>query len=153
MAPRLALVLAAAALTLPGCGGDDRDAAAGDLVWTKDPLVFAPETLPDDRVLSGELRNDSLRRVELAAEDLRLVSADGDEVDGSAVFLDTYAHQLFPPTREPEGGIPEQELLRLGVKARIEPGETAPLTISWRQPSGAERPVRVDTGLGSLPVP
>lgn len=156
MRSRLALALAAAAALAPvACGGsgDGEAAAAGDLVWAKKPIVFVHQTLRNDRVLSGEVRNDSLRQVRIDAADLRLLTADGEEVDGSAVFLSTYAHQLFPPTRPPKGGIPEKELLRLGVKAKIDPGKTAPLTMSWRQKPGDDPPVRIDTGGGSLPIP
>lgn len=148
-------LVAAASLALTACGGSDQGEAnaAGDLVWAKKPIVFVHETLPNDRVLSGEVRNDSLRQVRIDAKDLRLLTADGEEVDGSAVFLQTYAHQLFPPTRPPKGGIPEKELLRLGIKAKIDPGKTAPLTMSWRQRRGEDPPVRIDTGTGSLPIP
>ena len=138
---------------LAGCGDGDGGESAGRLVWVGTPKVYRSKTLPNDRVLSGTVRNDSLRRVEIDTKDVRLVDRDGDRVGGTAVFLRTFAHQLFPPTREPAGGIPEQELLRLGVKAKLDPGKEAPLTVSWRISPGRERPVRVDTGQGSLPIP
>lgn len=151
---RGAIALAAAAAALAGCSGSGGGTAAGDLVWVGSPRVFTPPDLPGDRILSGRVRNDSLRRVDVTAKDLRLVDADGRAVEGSsAVFLATFAHQLFPPTREPPGGIPERELVRLGVKAKVEPGKEVPLTMSWRQRPGAKPPVRVDTGGGSLPLP
>lgn len=148
----LRAVALVALLALAGCGGED-EGAAGDLVWEKDPTVFTPPNLPNDRILSGRVKNDSLRTVEIDAADLRLVDAQGDRLDASAVFLETFAHQLFPPTREPAGGIPESELIRLGVKARMEPGAVVPLTMSWRQGEGVEAPVRIEAGGSSLPLP
>ena len=47
--------------------------------------------------------------------------------------------------------IPESEQLRIGLRARLKPGETAPLTVSWRQ-QGKKAAV-VDYGSGTLPVP
>lgn len=151
---RAAAVAAAVLLALTGCGGaDDGGSAGGDLVWAEEPRVFTPENLPRDRILSGEVRNDSLRRVEIDAAELRLLDPSGRRVKASAIFLNTYAHQLFPPTREPPGGIPEEELIRLGVKARIDPGKTVPLTVSWRQPRGDRAPVRIEAGGSSLALP
>jgi hypothetical protein len=100
----------------------------------------------------GRVRNDSLRRVNLAAKDLRLVADDGSTVEGSAVFLDTFLHGLYPPTREPRD-VSESELRRTGRLARIEPGKSVPLTVSWRLREGADRPVRIEYGGGSLPLP
>jgi hypothetical protein len=64
-----------------------------------------------------------------------------------------YIHQLYPPTRPPEGGLPESELERTGRKVRLEPGKTAPLSISWRVPPGEDAPVQIDYGSGWLPIP
>jgi hypothetical protein len=47
--------------------------------------------------------------------------------------------------------IPESEQLRVGLRARLEPGKTAPLTVSWR--GQGEPVVLVDYGGGALPVP
>ena len=148
----LGAVALAAALALTACGDDD-ERAAGDLVWVKDPILFTPPNLPDDRVLSGKVRNDSLERIEIDASDVRLLDAEGERLKANAVFLETFAHQLFPPTREPEGGIPEAELIRLGVKAKIDPGKDVPLTVSWRQGEGVEPPVRIEAGGSSLALP
>jgi hypothetical protein len=100
------------------------------------------------------VQNRSLEPLELSAQrDLRLVDRDGDRVPGSAIFLEGFAHGLYPSTRPPPGGVPEAELRRIGRKARIEPGKSAPLTVSWRQRPGSDPPVRINYGRGSLPVP
>ncbi|MDQ4025007.1 MAG: hypothetical protein M3217_05895 [Actinomycetota bacterium] len=151
-----ALVLGAAvavAAGVPlGCGGDD-ETGTGDLVWTKRPAVYRQPTLPRDRVLVGIVRNDSLRRIEIAAEDVRAVDRDGDALRGNATFVRGYIRPLYPPTRPPEGGLPESELERTGRKLRLEPGKTAPLSIAWRVPRGGDAPVQIDYGSGLLPIP
>ena len=77
---RALLVLALAPSALTGCGGGD-GSASGDLVWEKPPSVSTPETLPDDRVATGRIRNDSLRQVDLKATDIRVVDASEDVLD------------------------------------------------------------------------
>jgi hypothetical protein len=151
----MALALAAIGLAVvAGCGGDDDGRErAGVLKWQAEPLLVQPSTLPNDRILTGKLRNDGRDRADLTASDLRLTDKDGERVPGSAAFLQGFAHGLYPPTREPEGRPPQWEQLRLGRIARVLPGKTVPLTISWRQPAGTEPPVRIEWGRGSLPIP
>jgi len=88
----------------------------------------------------------------LTPSDIRLLDAEGKRVPASVIFLRTYVHGLYPPSREP-GRLPEQELRRTGRKAVIGPGESAPLTAAWRQRRGADPPVRVDYRAGSLRIP
>jgi hypothetical protein len=142
--------LAFAGLTLRDSGQDDK--GSGALAWARGPKVFTPPRLPSDRVLSGRVKNGSLRRVKLVARDLRVLDTDGRRVESSAIFLESFVHGLYPPTREPRR-LPEAELRRIGRIALIDPGKTVPLTVAWRQPSGERTPVRVDYGSGSLPIP
>lgn len=151
MRRRAVAALALAAIGISACGGGDVE-SSGQVAWAKEPLVFTPEGLPRDRILSGRIENDSLRPVRLVAKELRLLDADGRRVDGSAVLLESFAHQLYPPGREPAGGVPESERIRLGVEARLEPGKDVPLTIAWRQAAGTKPPVTIDTGSGTLPI-
>ena len=144
------IVVAITALVLSDGGAGDE--GAGDLAWARSPRVFTPESLPQDRVLSATLRNDSLRRIRLNAEDFRLEDGSGREVAATAVFLDSFVHGLYPPTRQPRE-VPESELRRTGRLAVIAPGESVPLTVAWRQGAGAAAPVRLDYGRGYLPLP
>ena len=144
------IVVAITALVLSDGGAGDE--GAGDLAWARSPRVFTPESLPQDRVLSARLRNDSLRRIRLNAEDFRLEDGSGREVAATAVFLDSFVHGLYPPTRQPRE-VPESELRRTGRLAVIAPGESVPLTVAWRQGAGAAAPVRLDYGRGYLPLP
>ena len=125
-APALMLMLVVVAAG--GCGADD-ELGSGDLMWEKKPRVFTNPNLPDDRILAGTVRNDSLETVNLVARDLGV--------------------RTFPQNRGSE--IPESEQLRIGLRARLKPGETAPLTVSWRQQG--EHASVVDYGAGTLPVP
>lgn len=131
--------------------GTDGGGEPGPLAWRAEPRVVVPERLPSDRILTGRVRNDSLERVRIRAGDVAPVDAEGREVQGTATFAESFLHGLHPPTREPPR-LPESELRRTGRLAVIEPGRTARLTVSWRI-EGGRRPVRVDYGQGSLPIP
>ncbi|MDQ5831728.1 MAG: hypothetical protein M3550_01550, partial [Actinomycetota bacterium] len=74
---------------------------------------------------------------------------DGDQVDSAVIFAPAYVRSVFPQNRGTE--IPLGEQLRIGLRARLEPGKTAPLTVSWRQDKG--RPVSIEYGTGTLPLP
>ena len=141
-----------ALLAAAGCGGDDDQGGVGPLQWERGPRVFAPKGLPSDRVMSGRVRNDSLKRVDLSAQDVRLLDDRGRRVAGSVTFLAGFVHGLYPPTREPSR-LPDAELLRTGRIARILPGKLAPITVAWRARPGQPRPTRLDYSGGFLPVP
>ena len=113
---------------------------------------MVPETLPRDRILSGKVRNESLRPLQLSAGELRLLDRSGKRVQASVVFLRTYVHGLYPPSRRPKR-LPESELRRTGQKAVIQPGKTAPLTVSWHQRAGGDPAARLDFGTGALGIP
>lgn len=132
-----------------GSAGEGR----GDsLSWAAQPRLLTPATLPDDRILSGRIRNTSLRRLRIEARDIRIETASGGQVEGTATFTAGFLHGLYPPMRQP-GRLSESELRRLGRLAIIEPRQTIPITLAWRLERGEPRPVRVNYGQGSLPVP
>jgi hypothetical protein len=105
-----------------------------------------------DRVVSGRVRNASLRRVRIEARDVRLETADGARVEGTATFVGTFLHGLYPPTREPQR-MAGSELRRTGRLAVIEPRTSVPVTLAWRLEEGEPPPERVDFGAGTLPLP
>ena len=135
-------------LVAAGCGGGE-DRGSGDLVWEEKPRMFKNPNLPDDRIVAGTVRNDTLERMDLVARDLALRSEDGDRLESAAIFAPTFVRGVFPQNRGDD--IPVGEQLRIGLRARLEPGQTAPLTVSWRQ--RGERAVLVEYGRGTLPVP
>jgi hypothetical protein len=76
-------------------------------------------------------------------------TAGGEELESAAIFARTFGRGVFPQNRGEE--IPIGEQLRIGLRLRLEPGSTAPLAVSWRQPG--DRPVLIRYETGSLPVP
>jgi len=136
-----------------GCGGGGGGATAqdgGPLKWEKPPYSGTPsELLPEDRVVLGRVRNDSLRRVSVYYKDVRLLTADGRTVPAAVRFADTPGHGLYPPTREPDS-VKAAEDLRIGRAIELAPGKSAPLVVSWR---GDAKPVAVDYRLGRLALP
>jgi hypothetical protein len=146
-------LIAAAALAAAGCGGSGGGVAgdgSGPLTWAGEPLLFTPETLPGDRIVTGRLRNDSVRRVRVDLPDVRALARDGREVPATPVFLQTFGKSLFSPGRGPEQ-LPDSELLRTGRIAYLRPGEEVPFTVAWRAADGD--PAVIDYGDGSLPLP
>jgi hypothetical protein len=146
----VAAAVVIALLTAAGCGGDGN--GANPLAWKEDPDLVVPPRLPGDRILRGEVTNGSLDRVVVEARDLKLVDGEGRRVEGTATFLSSYVHSIYPPTRGPSP-YPESERERVGQIARIEPGKSAPLTVSWHEPKGPRTPVKIDYGSGSLSIP
>jgi hypothetical protein len=137
------------ALLLAGCGGSGHG-GSGPLVWAEPPLQFTPETLPGERILTGTLRNEGLRRLRVDLPDLRIRDAGGHGVAAQPVFLQTFGKSLWSPGRGPTQ-VPESELVRTGRIAYLEPGEQVPFTVAWHAEDG--QPMAVDYGAGSLRVP
>jgi hypothetical protein len=150
---RALVALALLALGASGCGGGDDREPVGSLQWEKEPVLVEPARLPNDRIVAGTLRNDGRDRADLVARDLRLLDANGNRIAASAGFVQGFLHGLYPPTRLPGGKLPITEQLRMGVIARVLPGKSTPLTISWRQKPGTDPPVRIEWDKGSIPIP
>jgi hypothetical protein len=137
-------------LLLAGCGGGASGApeGSGPLVWEAAPLEFTPETLPGERILTGVLRNEGMRRLRVDLPDLRIRDAPGRGVAAQPIFLQTFGKSLWSPGRGPEQ-LPETELLRTGRIAWLEPGETVPFTLAWRKPAA---PSRIEYDGGWVPI-
>jgi hypothetical protein len=149
------LLLTVVVLAALGSGRDGAGATASApvrLAWRGEPLVIKVPELPRDRILSGEVRNTSVKPVDLSIDRVRVVDAQGREVQSSVRFLAAFAHGLYPPTQKigPGGTFTRT---RLGEITRIKPGAAVPMTLSWRVPAGADAPVEVRFGGGSLPLP
>ena len=154
-APRAAvaalLVLASAMPVTAGCG-DDSGSAREQLKWLDTPTVIVPPTLRTDRILRGDVRNDSGEALRVEASKVRVYDNRGRRLKASATFAAGYLHSLYPPTRGPDT-LPDSELERLGKIATIESGKTAQMTVSWREPPGRRTAARIDYGPGSLQIP
>jgi len=152
LGPLVGVAVASLALALAACGGGGEGPGSGALRWDEDPTIVRPPSLPKDQVVSGTVRNDSLRELNLTAAKVRLLDGTGKRVPGVTVFLESFAHGLFPPTRGPFPR-PAAEQARIGLIARVKPGAKLPFTVAWRLPEGVSPPVRIDYGLGWLPIP
>ena len=144
----LGLVIVAVLAVAAVSHGGGEQLGEGALVWDQKPRVYRNPELPNDRVLRGVVRNDSLRIMSLTARELDVRGASGGELESAAVFAPTFIRGVFPENRGSD--IPESEQLRIGLRARIEPGKAVPITVSWRERGG--RAARVDYGTGSLPI-
>jgi len=140
-------------------GGSESDDAGqatpgggGKLAWEGRPDVITPKTLPRDRILTADLRNDTLKEVDLnAAKDVKLLDRRGRTVAHTTIFTEGFSRDVYPPRYRRK--VPLQDQLRLGLRAKIKPGESVPITVSWRVPSRDRAAVRLQTPAGVLGVP
>ena len=146
LAAAFAVIVAVAAVA---SHGGDGHLGNGDIVWQEQPHVYRNPLLPHDRVLRGVIRNDSVRIIMLNARDLGVRTAGGTNMESATVFAPTFIRGVFPQNRSDSA--PESEQLRVGLRARLEPGMAVPITVSWRE--HGDRAALVDYGSGSLPVP
>jgi hypothetical protein len=153
--------IAATVLLLAGVGGlllaGERDGATqaatgtAHLQWKAKPdLILVPE-LPRDRILTGNIRNASLRAVDLEAERVQILDAAGRRLKATALFSHHFSHGLYPWSMHVKGS--KFERRRTGKLATIKPGQDVPLTLSWRVGSGGAEPVEVRFDGGTLALP
>ena len=153
--------IAATVLLLAGVGGlllaGDRDGASqaatgsAQLQWKGKPnLILVPE-LPRDRILTGSIRNASLRSVDLESERVQILDAAGRRLPATALFAQHFSHGLYPWSMHVKGS--KFERRRLGKIATIKPGQAVPLTLSWRLGSAGAEPVEVRFDGGTLALP
>ena len=75
--------------------------------------MITPKTLPRDRILSGDLRNDTLKEVDLtAAKDVELLDRRGRSVAHTTIFTEGFSRDIYPPRYRRK--VPLQDQLRLG---------------------------------------
>ena len=144
-----------AAVALGGSRDDGSGAEAGGggrLAWAATPEVVTPERLPRDRVLVGDVRNDTLKEVDVrAAQDVRLVDRRGRAVPHTTIFTEGFARDIYPPRYRRQ--VPLQDQLRLGLRAKIKPGDTVPITVAWRVGRGGTDATTLRLPGGDLKVP
>lgn len=144
----LAAAVVLGAVLLSGDGG-----STATVAWSGEKQIFQSGK-PTDRVLAGKIENTSLEDVTIDTEDIRILDADGREVQSTARFLAAFAHGLYPWSLRGDDprDLGSQERTRIGEMVKLRPGQVAPLTLSWRVAPGGEQPVRVDFGSTSLPL-
>lgn len=128
---------------------------AGDIPrvgWAGEPEIASNGNLPRDAIAFGRVRNNTLRAIDLEARDLVVVDDKGRRWRTSGRFMQGFAHGLWPPGGKVQNRS-DFERERLGEIAKLDPGETAPLTVGWTRPPGAGKPVRIELGGPTLPIP
>jgi hypothetical protein len=153
--------IAAAVLLLAGVGGlllvGERDGATqaatadAQLQWKSKPNLILVPSMPRDRILTGKVRNASLRAVGLESERVQILDAAGHRLKATALFAQHFSHGLYPWSMHVKGS--KFERRRTGKIATIKPGQDVPLTLSWRVGAGGSEPVEVRFDGGSLALP
>ena len=153
--------LAATVLLLAGVGGlllvGERDAATqaatddAQLQWKAKPSLLLVPSMPRDRILSGRVRNASLRAVDLATDRVQIRDAAGRRLKATALFAHHFSHGLYPWSMHVKGS--KFERRRTGKIATIKPGQDVPLTLSWRVAADGTEPVEVRFDGGTLALP
>jgi hypothetical protein len=151
LAAATALVVTAAVAALVLMAGSASGGSDSPLAWEGEQTAVQSGP-PTDHILGGVIRNDSLENLDLRAEDVRIVDADGGELQSTARFSHAFAHGLYAWSQRPKD-IGDFERRRLGEIVTLKPGQTAPVTLSWRVPPGAQAPRKVDFGSASLQLP
>ena len=121
------------------------------LQWKEKPSLILVPSMPQDRILTGQLRNASLHAVDLDTEKVRILDRKGRALRSTALFSQHFAHGLYPWSWHVKGS--KFERARIGKIVTIKPGQAAPLTLSWRVPAGGSEPVEVRFDGGSLTLP
>jgi len=148
----LAIALAGAISAAMLVNKGHREAGGADLHWAGQPALVPARGLPDDAIATGRIRNDTPREVDLMAADLVVVDDRGRRWRTSGRFMQGFAHGLWPPSQKVAVGS-DAERERIGEIAKLDPGESAPLTVAWSKPPGAGRPVRIELGGRTLSIP
>ena len=170
MSRRLLIGLAALGLGLgaAGCGSDGSspataasppaadaaDSAPGGLAWVGEPVVFTPEGLPSDRIVTGKLRNDTGKPLELRVDRVEVRDGADTPFETSVRFVQAFGHGLYGPGGPPAPLKASQfDQKRLGERVVLEPGAERPVTVAWRLPKGSADATQVQIGSLELPLP
>jgi len=146
----LGVALTTVAVGIGACGGEEEPTGSG-LTWAEPPTLIRAATGGPDRVLVGEVRNESPEQMKLIAEKVEVRDANGKALEGDAGFTATYAHGLYGADVSPER-LPPSERSRLGLTVYVEPGGTEPVYAAFRDRE-AMPPLSLDYGEGTLEVP
>ena len=148
----LAVVLAGTIAVAATTGSGERAGDVARVGWAGEPEITTSSNLPRDAIAFGRVRNNTLRPLDLEARDLVVIDDKGGRWKTSGRFMQGFAHGLWPPGGKIQNRS-DFERERLGEIAKLDPGETAPLTVAWTKPPGAGRAVRIELGGPKLTIP
>jgi hypothetical protein len=141
-----------AAVVLAGCGGDESNGPR--LAWVGKPTLTGSPT--GARVVIGKIENRSPEELWIRVPEVKVVDQGGRRIRSTAVFVSSFVRSAYPHNAGPRSDpshYPLREQQRVGFLARIKPGKTSPLTVSWRDPRGERDATRIVLPAGSLPLP
>lgn len=147
------IALAGLAVVAAGCGDQEAASDGASLRWVGAARIFTPDELPDDRVMSGRLKNVSAAELRLDADEARLVDGEGANVTAAVVFSASVGHGLYSPRARQVEPDPESLRRRLGELAVLAPGETTPVTLAWRLADDQAFPTRLEVGSVEIDMP
>lgn len=150
-AAAFAAAIVGAALIAVVATGESARPGAG-LTWSEGPRVLRHDTIETDRVLTAAVRNDGDDQVRVRASDVVVRAGDGRPLESTTTFLRSFTHAIYPPGIEPSE-VPDSELIRSGRLLDLEPGDSSPVTVAWRERRGGAPAARVEfAGAASLAV-
>jgi hypothetical protein len=150
---RALVALGLVAVALGGCGGGGRKPAASGLSWDGQPQVFSLKDLPSDRVLIGQVVNNTSKTIHLNSGALSVHDASGHTLKSSGAYTATFGHGLYGAFQQPSK-IPQPEAARLGHDIYLIPKDKSPFFSAWRIPPGSRGPFTIQYGAGPpLAVP
>jgi hypothetical protein len=123
--------------------------ARGGLNWEGEPTLIRQPELPDDRILSGTLRNDSPTPLRLDGATAVLRDDAGRRITGIVSFAAGFTHGLYSPAYSPREPMPDFLATRLGMTAVVAPGDTVDFTVAWR----GTPPSSADLGSATVALP
>lgn len=155
---RALAALVTVGLLAVGCGESDSQKNKGSvpgssavtLRWETPPTITTPDTLPNDRVLAGVVKNDSSVAFAVDRDAVKLVDRSGRPVFAATRFSNGFGRDIYPPRYG--RNLPEADRLRLGLRTKVPPGGSTPVTIAWRVKDPSRAPVRVEFGAEKLDI-
>jgi hypothetical protein len=142
----IVVVTALLAVLAPGRFDGSHD---GPLKWDAAPRTSVLGSTPDDRLLFGHVVNRSKKVARLRAADVHVLDGDGDRLPGGAAFADGFVPGVTLRGMDAEMFGAVEASADVGGEVVLEPGQSAPLSVSFTAASGA-RAAAIDYGGGRL---
>jgi hypothetical protein len=130
----IVVVTAILAVLAPGRFGGGPE---GPLKWDAAPRTSVLGSAADDRLLFGHVVNRSKKAARLRAADVHVLDGDGDRLPASAAFADGFVPGVTLRGMDAEMFGAVEASADVGGEVVLEPGQSAPLSVSFTAASGA----------------
>ena len=142
----IVIVTAVLAAVAPGMVSGHK---AAPLRWEGAPRMTTMAGTVGDRLLFGHVVNHGTRAIRLRAADVHLLDGDGHRLSTRAAFADGFVPGVTLRGYESDLYGADDETATVGREIALEPGASAPLSISFSAPDG-ERASAIEYGGGRL---